>query len=372
MVLTLVLYIVYYIQIFQTIDLHTAYISRTLVHKQKHSNLYQPPSEIVWSHATNSIALLNRALNGTGPVDFIEFDIVFDSVLQIPIIGHSTQDAKNLTVSDFMAHFILLNTQDDSSIKHRVIGLKIDFKDTKAVQPVISIVKNTQRENWHMFSSIPILLNADILQGPGGKTPLFVPHTFIDQCQNSGVKNVGISIGWTTEWSVWTVIYMHQYTHQHIDEALHTVAKIHDTIPVTFCIRATIFKDSDKLLIQHLVHNRHTLTMWGETSTQERLAIAKSPFYHVTYTDIKAPAWYLICTVLVRFFLLFVLVVGFILLFEIQRQTHYYTMYIEHNHHTPVYTSLIDQKSVCIRDVDVFRRDSTATAMNENDMENRI
>ena len=86
----------------------------------------------------------------------------------------------------------------------RVFGIKLDFKDPDAVEPCLIHLK-TRASEEQLFeegdkidhSCLQVWLNADVLQGPGGRPPSFSAPTFVTQCLQY-FPDARLSIGWTT------------------------------------------------------------------------------------------------------------------------------------------------------------------------------
>lgn len=267
------------------------YISQTIKYDQIP---HVSPTRIVWSHATNSIVLLEHSM--MVPVDFIEFDVCFDVLSKTPIVTHYRNDKTNFTLDAFIRHFIRLKLQTQNFD----IGLKIDIKDEAALSPSILIMGKYQGDYWNVLSSTPILFHGDILEGPAGMTPVFHAKSFVQQCQDSGIKNIGISIGWTTGWSVSLVFNMHQYKTKHMDAALDIAARVNNTMRITFCLRASIFKNSKKALVRKIVTGNTMLTIWGDVARGEKNAILDSDVYESMYLDVKGPSSYIMSVVAIQ------------------------------------------------------------------------
>lgn len=113
-----------------------------------------------------------------------------------------------------------------------------------------------------------VWVNADILKGPGGKAPVD-PVKFIDAAKE--LKNVVLSIGWTTEWS--ENLSNATYTKENVEAMIKVITdtKIHNmSHPITFPIRA-VYAASSKESLDHLYNEvkkingdaATTLTIWS-------------------------------------------------------------------------------------------------------------
>lgn len=159
-----------------------------------------PSPSQVWSHATNSQAKLSQALRDP-TLTAIEADILIGKLLPdternaeedsgvrdsdgyCPIMAHPPDRQSNLSLRNFL-----------EQVTHSEIRIiKLDFKEIDAVQPSLDILKSilSQRK-----SEITVILNADILAGPGARNvPVNVaPGAFFEIC-NDFLSSVGESQG---------------------------------------------------------------------------------------------------------------------------------------------------------------------------------
>ena len=132
-------------------------------------------SSLVWSHATNSRAKLDAALSDPA-ITAIEADIMMGccddddeqnaigddemAIMSHPPFSHSDLSAEQFLVSIFQ------DTTQQGMERH----IKLDFKEMKAVEPVLTLLATHHTKDILEFRPT-IYLNADILEGPGVRGP---------------------------------------------------------------------------------------------------------------------------------------------------------------------------------------------------------
>lgn len=109
-------------------------------------------TEIKWSHGVNNRAALRRALNNTF-TNMIEGEVILSSTGEL-IMAHPPTNTSDLTLREFVSS--ILNAT--SGPKR---GFKLDFKEMAAVEPALNWLKTINT------NKMPIILNADIVSGPG-------------------------------------------------------------------------------------------------------------------------------------------------------------------------------------------------------------
>lgn len=176
-----------------------------------------------------------------------------------------------------------------------LIGLKLDFKTMKVVESAMktinilaqSAVKQLQ-SNGRTLESTPLphspflppstfhsllWLNADIIQGPTGKSPSIDPHLFLTTCTKHASQAV-LSIGWTTGKITNEEEYSLYYTDDMIESMLQLCDKFNlqqVTFPLRCCFMPTSWKHGT---IQKLLdfNSNYSLTIWTSKSDQMRKA----------------------------------------------------------------------------------------------------
>jgi len=200
------------------------------------------PGDVTWSHATNSQERLDRMLNDTG-IMMIESDISL-SPGGIPIAAHPPQTESDLSCEQLV-----------NQVKQSNKGLKVDFKDPRALIPCLQLLKELKLEQ-------PIMLNADILQGNQAYIPKFEPAEFIELCKKYLPSGM-LSLGWTTVGGP-----ISAYTLQNIDE----MRKFSDQLEeVTFPIRACFLPNSWQYISSLIKNEGQTFTIWNNEPVEDDL-----------------------------------------------------------------------------------------------------
>ena len=202
--------------------------------------------ELSWAHAVNSQLKLKEALSGKSMM--LEADILLCPEDGTPIMAHPPNTDSDLSLTRFLEKTV-------GSSK----GLKLDFKETAAIEPSLKILTNQITEQHG--ATIPIWLNADILHGPchtDCNDPVD-PKVFLSLCAKY-FPSVTLSVGWTTGNHIskenggydWHLIWP-------MKELLSNL-----TQPITFPIRANLIGNSIEQLIWLLgLSDEYTLTIWS-------------------------------------------------------------------------------------------------------------
>jgi hypothetical protein len=195
--------------------------------------------DIKWAHAVNDVKYLKEVL-ANPKVHFLEVDIDF-SRSGDPIAAHySSESDLNLAT--------LLN-----NIKYSKKGLKLDFKDPRAVIPTLALLKESQLLQ-------PVILNADILSTKGAPAADIEPEWFIKNCQKHYPMGL-LSLGWrTTEVSL--------YSKNDVNKMLDICRGIKE---VTFPIRASLLPDSWPYVKKLIKKDYYTLTIWDSRPMDHEL-----------------------------------------------------------------------------------------------------
>ena len=233
--------------------------------------MHRSIASLTWSHATNSTALLTAAISSGK--DCIEADVVLFN--NEPVLGHDMYDvyskintgvhvvsfqeyireATRLLYSFRTHNAASVHLSDDISGEKKniplVIGLKIDFKDQRVVDSVISLL-NTYEENC--FNDI--WLNADVIKGPEGPVPVFDGKMFLKQCSLLK-RSYCLSLGWTTGSG------SKKYSSAMIDEMKELLCDTNNTritFPVRFCHAIESIVELSSLLNEN---ECYSLTLWN-------------------------------------------------------------------------------------------------------------
>ena len=135
---------------------------------------------VKWSHAVNNRKKLTESLKSDST--FLEADILLiDSKHSEPIMAHPPLTDSDLTFSQW------LNISKSSKK-----GLKLDFKTWNSVEPCLKTLKSIETE-----VNVPVILNADILQGINSPMNIIEGALFINTCLKNYPKGA-LSLGWTT------------------------------------------------------------------------------------------------------------------------------------------------------------------------------
>lgn len=192
------------------------------------------PWDIRWVHAVNRFQKLEQCCNSL-QVMMIEGDISVRG--KTVAMAHDSNQEVDLTFDIWI-----------EKIAASKKGAKLDFKEPLAVFPCLKKLQNANLK-------IPIFLNANILQGPGGKTPKFKAIEFIDLCKKYYPQGI-LSIDWTTEY-----LPNAKYTKDMIYQMLDIIKKYN--VPITFPIRACYLKSSYSELQPLIQKPNYTITIWN-------------------------------------------------------------------------------------------------------------
>ncbi len=143
----------------------------------------ESPGAIAWAHAVNSQAKLAE-FAARADTHVLEGDISFLPDAGGVMMAHPPETASDLAFEDWIE-------RTAASGK----GAKLDFKSPEAIEPCLAKLADMRRAGR---LPIPIFLNADVLQGPGGNAPRFQAEAFVRRC--SAVPDAILSLGWTTQY----------------------------------------------------------------------------------------------------------------------------------------------------------------------------
>ena len=202
------------------------------------------PGEVTWSHGTNSRAALDNAC-GDPEVMMIEGDISRTADGQI-LMAHPPRQESDLTFEAWVAGSVRAGK-----------GVKLDFKIPSVVTPCLEILRGMG------LGETPVLLNADILEGPGGGPSGFHPGDFIAQCARGYPAGV-LSVGWTTGRTEGG-----RYTEAMVEGMLAACAAVEGGI--TFPVRAAFVRDSWEALLRLLERPGRSLSVWCGEPVEEDL-----------------------------------------------------------------------------------------------------
>jgi len=224
------------------------------------------PREVSWAHRVNKRKELEDAIQNPSTM-MIEGDIYCiqdscDLIMTHPELGrgdilHDTWPTRQsrLTISDTLYLDEWLECIVDSKK-----GAKLDFKNKEAVLPTLKYIKGLND-----LQNTPLIFNADVLRGPGGRRPEFDAEEFADAV-NTFFPDSIVSLGFTTSYRKGAV-----YDHSLIKQMLSLTHKFDGQ--VTFAVRACYVEDSIKALLTLLENNDHMICIFNnEVLSQESLA----------------------------------------------------------------------------------------------------
>ena len=200
---------------------------------------------IRWSHAVNSMEKFRKYLNKPD-IDFLEFDIRLSTDGKI-IAAHPPA-----MESDLPFEYILEQAANSEQ------GIKLDFKDPEILIPCLKMLAEAKLD-------LPIMLNADILQGNKANISKFNPAGFLVLCKKYYPEGL-LSIGWTT-----TADPELGYTKENIDEMLELLKEV-DGSEVTVPVRACLLPKSWTQIKRFLAEKPgSTLTVWNNEPVSKKL-----------------------------------------------------------------------------------------------------
>ena len=162
----------------------------------------QAPSSLRWSHAVNSLALLDVAHSSAS--HFIEADVQFDPATSQPIMSHD-KSADGTSVLPYLEAVVRRSPPSPAHLPASSpvapVGLKLDFKDARAVTPTLlalsSLLPPPSTATAQSAINPLLWLNADVLQGPLGSPPSIDAARFTADAR-ALFPDAVLSLGWTT------------------------------------------------------------------------------------------------------------------------------------------------------------------------------
>jgi len=136
-------------------------------------------TKVTWSHATNSVDLLEDALEDATMM--IAADVSMGRGF-LPVMDNSS-----FTLDKFL-ETIIASIETKGVMK----GVKLHIKSEDALQPTLEILSSFKDRIF-----FPIILETDIFNGPGGGSSTISGDQFLQQTSQS-LPGVGVSLGFTT------------------------------------------------------------------------------------------------------------------------------------------------------------------------------
>jgi len=193
--------------------------------------------QLRWAHRVNSSARLTTTLQ-ISKINIVEGDVSLDTSHNL-IMAHPPKRESDLTFTEWITKLIAAKR-----------GIKIDLKSPQALEGVIA-----RLTSWGSFSN-PLFINADLCQGPGGRTPLFNTKEFFSQIAKLKGLSLVVSVGWTTSFSP-----SYSYTKQMIDEMINLTS--HYKGAISYCIRSSYYFKQVKMINSLIREKNHSLTFWN-------------------------------------------------------------------------------------------------------------
>ena len=226
------------------------------------------PHEILWAHRTNTRKDLDNATISPF-VMMIEGDIYFLPDTAELIMAHYNWDTEDMSLDFWLTlqsklptnKKLYFNEWYESIIKTNK-GAKLDFKTPDAILHCLKHIKSFGNTNT------PIIFHADVLEGPGGKQPIFNASEFV-AFFNKHFPNAILSLGCLTSFKQGA-----QYEHSLINRLLSHARQYEGC--VTFPIRACFVKNSKETLPKLLTNNDYSICIFNlEVLSNEDLANIK-------------------------------------------------------------------------------------------------
>lgn len=201
------------------------------------------PGDVGWSHGTNSRTKLAAALADPA-VHYVEGDISLAVDGQV-IMAHPPADSSDLLFTDWL-HAITAAGK----------GAKLDFKSPAAVERSLIDAKR------HALGQIPLIVNADLLLGPGGETPIFEPAEFL-ALRKKHLPQAILSPGWRVGDNGTS------YSREMLSEMRELLRPVRGA--VTLCFHAWFLFSSWPDVKWLLDQTNYTVTVWGKVTDPELL-----------------------------------------------------------------------------------------------------
>lgn len=213
----------------------------TLLQAQLDQLGVQRPGDVGWVHGANSRARLEAALADPA-VQYVEGDISLGEDGQT-ILAHPPATSSDLLFDEWL-HAIVAAGK----------GAKLDFKTPAVMEACLLAAKQ------HAAGKIPLILNADLMVGPGGGPVRFDPPEFLRLCKKH-LPTAMLSPGWTvgesgTSYSREMLLAMR--------DLLQGVRA-----PVTLCFHAWFLFSSWPDVKWFLDQTPYTITVWGRIADPE-------------------------------------------------------------------------------------------------------
>ena len=199
----------------------------------------QKPWDVTWVHKANDLERFSR-YSASSNVMMMEGDIMLSKNGKEVIMAHPLETASDLTFEKWF-----------STLIENKKGAKLDFKTHHAIIPAFEIMQSIKD------ISIPIFINADIIEGPGGKISFFETEEFISLSKKYFPKAT-LSIGWTTS------TLDEKFTSEMIERGIEAASKWEGH--VNFAIRSSLIIKSWKAIKKIFDNPNYTITVWNSSN----------------------------------------------------------------------------------------------------------
>ncbi|XP_056671054.1 protein FAM151A isoform X1 [Monodelphis domestica] len=235
---------------------------------------------VTWHHAANNRSEMETALSSD--VMVLEADVNVEGLgtaneTGIPIMAHPPAIYSDNTLEQWL----------EAVLPRSRKGIKLDFKNIKAVGPSLDLLRNQTEEGRIQR---PVWINADVLDGPNVPIPVAVNATQFLTLVQEKYPNATLSLGWTT-------LYISLFPNRTYTQAM--IEKMHQLVAalpqkVTFPVRAVMARAAwshfSWLLRQS---ERYSLTLWQGGSdpvkVDDLLYIRNHSAPHQIYYDLFEP-----------------------------------------------------------------------------------
>jgi len=201
------------------------------------------PGDVGWVHGANSRDKLEAALVDPG-VHWVEGDISLGADGQV-IMAHPPVTTSDLPFTDWLHATVAAGK-----------GAKLDFKTPAVVESCLIEAKN------HALGRIPLMVNADLLVGPGGTPVNFDPAEFLALHKKYLPRSI-LSPGWKVGENGTS------YSREMLTEMWELLRPVRG--PVTLCFHAWFLFSSWPDVKWLLDQTSYSLTVWGKIGDPELL-----------------------------------------------------------------------------------------------------
>jgi len=223
------------------------------------------PGDMKWAHEVNNRDNLKRVCASPSAM-MIEGDVSYIPQTEEIIMAHyPPRRGDNKTLNEWQEDEARKPEEEKLYLEEWIEliaesgkGAKLDFKDQHAVPDGLEALRRVIGGR-----DIPVFLNADVLEGPGGSRSCFEAEEFISFC-NQLYPHAIVSLGWTTE-----NVEGGKYDREHFREIL-TICQL-CAGAVTVSIKAGFLKESHRELKRFLEKTDHTFTVWDDKEVSHDL-----------------------------------------------------------------------------------------------------